>query len=130
MLAGDAAGTVDPITGEGIAWAITTGHLAALAAAAALAAGDPASAARRHGRAMAPVRGELFRARLLAQVLHRPLLQARCHALLAAQPRLQARFLALLAGDIDYADLGLRSLWRLAAGLAGGARVDAPRPRA
>lgn len=118
MLAGDAAGCVDPITGEGIAWAMETGHLAARAAIAALAAGDPASAAPRHWQAMARVRGELCRARMLSQILHRPSFQARCHRLLTAQPRLQARFLALLAGQIDYADLGLRSLWRILRGLA------------
>ncbi|QYK43649.1 MAG: geranylgeranyl reductase family protein [Paracoccaceae bacterium] len=118
MLAGDAAGCVDPITGEGIAWAMETGHLAGLAAVQALASGDPASAAARHWRAMGHARGELMRARLLSQVLHRPPFQARCHRLLAAQPRLQARFLSLLAGQMDYADLGFRSVWRLVRGLA------------
>ncbi|MFN4160004.1 MAG: geranylgeranyl reductase family protein [Gemmobacter sp.] len=117
LLAGDACGAVDPITGEGLAWAMETGHLAGRAAAEALAAGDPASAAARHWRAIAHVRRELARARMLSAVVHRPPLQARCHRLLGAQPRLQARFLALLAGRMDYADIGLRSLWRLVRGL-------------
>lgn len=118
LLAGDAAGAVDPVTGEGIAWAIDSGHRAGLAAVQALAAGDPARAADLHWRAMARMRGELVRARLLAQVVHRPWLQARCHDLLAARPGLQKRFLDLLAGRMDYADLGLRSLMRIALGLA------------
>jgi flavin-dependent dehydrogenase len=117
LLAGDAAGTVDPVTGEGIAWAIDGGHRAGLAAVAALAAGRPERAAALHWRATARMRRELARARWLAQVVHRPGLQARCHDLLAARPGLQRRFLDLLAGRMDYADLSAASLWRIAAGL-------------
>jgi menaquinone-9 beta-reductase len=118
LLAGDAAGCVDPVTGEGIAWAMETGQLAGQAAVAAIGAGDPHSAAARHWQAMSMVRKEMARARLLAQIVHSPAIQRRCHRLLATSPRLQARFLALLAGQMDYADLGLRSLWRILRGLA------------
>ncbi|HMO71812.1 MAG TPA: geranylgeranyl reductase family protein [Paracoccaceae bacterium] len=118
LLAGDAAGCVDPVTGEGIAWAIDSGHRAGLAAIGALAAGAPATAAALHWRGMARMRGELRRARLLAQLVHRPWLQARCHDLLTGRPGLQRRFLDLLAGRMDYADLSPRSLWRIALGLA------------
>lgn len=117
LLAGDAAGCVDPVTGEGIAWAMETGHLAGRAAIAAVGAGDPATAAARHWQGMAKVRTEMARARLLARVVHSPVLQRRCHRLLAASPRLQGRFMALLAGQMDYADLGLGSLWRIMRGL-------------
>jgi len=44
LLAGDAAALVDPLTGEGIWYALESGRLAGLAAVAALDAGDPASA--------------------------------------------------------------------------------------
>ena len=44
LLAGDAAGLVNPMTGEGIYYAVATGMLAGRAAARALAAGTPASA--------------------------------------------------------------------------------------
>jgi menaquinone-9 beta-reductase len=118
LLAGDAAGCVDPVTGEGIAWAMETGHLAGLAAIAAIAAGAPGTAAARHWRTMAMVRKEMARARLLARIVHSPAIQPRCLRMLAASPRLQARFLALLDGQTDYADLGLRSLWRILRGLA------------
>lgn len=117
MLAGDAAGCVDPVTGEGIAWAMETGALAGRAAVAALAAGDPASAAARHWRAMARVRGELRRARFWSHIVHRPGLQARSLRLLERQPRLQARFLDLLAGRLDYADIGAGSVLRVLRGL-------------
>jgi menaquinone-9 beta-reductase len=51
MLAGDAAGLVNPITGEGIYYAVATGLAAGRAAAEALAAGDPATAGARYARA-------------------------------------------------------------------------------
>jgi flavin-dependent dehydrogenase len=50
LLAGDAAGLVNPMTGEGIYYAIATGLSAGRAAAASIAAGDPSSAGARHAR--------------------------------------------------------------------------------
>jgi geranylgeranyl reductase family protein len=46
LLSGDAAGLVEPITGEGIAFAMQSGHFAALACAQSLQAGDPTLAYR------------------------------------------------------------------------------------
>ena len=117
LLAGDAAGTTDPVTGEGLAWAMQSGALAGQAAAAAIVMGRPDHAATLHARAMRPICAELFRARLLARALHHPLLNARFLNLIGGSPRLQRRYLSLLAGEIDYADIGLRSLWRIARGL-------------
>jgi len=51
LLAGDAAGLVEPVTGEGIGFAVASGRLAAAAAADALAHGAPAEAARAYTRA-------------------------------------------------------------------------------
>jgi menaquinone-9 beta-reductase len=51
MLAGDAAGLVNPVTGEGIYYAVATGLAAGRAAAEAVLAGDPASAGARYARA-------------------------------------------------------------------------------
>lgn len=48
LLAGDAAGLINPLTGEGIYYAVATGVLAGRAAVAALRAGNPVSAGRRH----------------------------------------------------------------------------------
>jgi flavin-dependent dehydrogenase len=50
LLAGDAAGLVNPMTGEGIYYAVVTGIEAGRAAAHALAAADPGSAGRRYAR--------------------------------------------------------------------------------
>jgi geranylgeranyl reductase family protein len=51
LLAGDAAGLVNPMTGEGIYYAVATGLAAGRAAAEALRAGAPESAGARHARA-------------------------------------------------------------------------------
>ena len=50
LLVGDAAGLVNPMTGEGIYYAVATGSLAGRAAARALADGSPTSAAALHRR--------------------------------------------------------------------------------
>ena len=50
LLAGDAAGLVNPMTGEGIYYAVATGVLAGRAAARAVAAGMPAAAGRAYRR--------------------------------------------------------------------------------
>jgi geranylgeranyl reductase family protein len=52
LLAGDAAGLVNPMTGEGIYYAVASGVLAGRAVAEALAAGEPETAGSRHRAAM------------------------------------------------------------------------------
>jgi geranylgeranyl reductase family protein len=117
LLAGDAAGLVDPVTGEGIAWAMRSGQLAARAAAAALAASAPDSALVRYATALRPVLTELGRARTLRSILYQPRLRPAVLRLIACEPVLQRRYLALLSGELDYADLGWRAAPRLAAKL-------------
>lgn len=114
LLAGDAAGLVDPLTGEGIAHAILSGRQAAEAAAEALAAGAPAGALPRYREALAPLHGELRQARTLARLLFgRPSHGAMLH-IITARPSMQRRMLALLSGDVDYADIRRGFLLRLA----------------
>jgi geranylgeranyl reductase family protein len=55
LLAGDAAGLVNPMTGEGIYYAVATGLAAGRAAAEALAAGLPAGAGSRYAAAVGPL---------------------------------------------------------------------------
>jgi geranylgeranyl reductase family protein len=55
LLAGDAAGLVNPMTGEGIYYAVATGLAAGRAAAEALAAGLPSSAGSRYASAIGPL---------------------------------------------------------------------------
>lgn len=114
LLVGDAAGFVDPITGEGIAWAVKSVQLAAEAAAEAIAAGAPEAAMAGYARRLRPVQAELRRARVLARLIYHPLLQQRFIGLLAGSERLQRRYFDLLAGKMDYADLTLASFARLA----------------
>jgi geranylgeranyl reductase family protein len=60
LLAGDAAGLVNPMTGEGIYYAVLTGLLAGRAAAAAIRHGRATTAGRRYRRAVGPaLRGHL-----------------------------------------------------------------------
>lgn len=61
LLVGDAAGLVNPVTGEGIYYAVATGVLAGRAAAAAVAAGDEDGAGRRHRRAVRDLLGRHLR---------------------------------------------------------------------
>lgn len=116
LLAGDAAGLVDPLTGEGIAWAIHSGALAARAAAAALASGRPETAAAQYLPQIRPLQDEIARARRIVRLVQHPWLRGRFHAALARNPNLQRRFMALLAGEIDYKDT---SLLRMAARMTG-----------
>ncbi len=113
LLAGDAAGLVDPITGEGIAWAMRSGQLAALAAAGAIAAGRPEQALARYRRSLRPVQSELSRARVLRAMIYHPWLNPAFLRFVERSPGLQRRYLDLLSGDLDYADLGWRALPRL-----------------
>jgi geranylgeranyl reductase family protein len=70
LLAGDAAGLVDPLTAEGISYALQSGSLAGCAIAEA--AGDPARAARLYARAVArEILPELQLARACAALLYR-----------------------------------------------------------
>ena len=71
VLVGDAAGLVNPMTGEGIFYAVATGVAAGRAAAEAIAAGDPASAGRRFARATRPLLATHLRHTALASRLCR-----------------------------------------------------------
>jgi flavin-dependent dehydrogenase len=61
LLVGDAAGLVNPVTGEGIYYAVATGVLAGRASAAAIAAGSELDAGRRHRLAVRALLGSHLR---------------------------------------------------------------------
>ncbi len=61
LLVGDAAGLVNPVTGEGIYYAVATGVLAGRAAAAAVRDGNEAEAGRRHRQAVRALLGRHLR---------------------------------------------------------------------
>jgi geranylgeranyl reductase family protein len=113
LLAGDAAGVADPVTGEGISAAIESGTLAARA----ILGGDPASLAVRYERALAPLRREARIGRVLARLLYeRPYVRRfvfRRHG-----QTLTEAMTAVLMGDRTYSGfLGRAKTWALLLGL-------------
>lgn len=102
LLAGDAAGLVDPITGEGIGHAIASGRLATEAVAAALAAGAPESALHRYKEALNPIHHGLRHARLLRPLVFSGALSPLFLRIFRDSRSTRQRYMALLAGDIEY----------------------------
>jgi len=112
LTAGDAAGLVNPLTGEGIYYAVATGALAGLIVGEALTAGDDVDAGRRYRHATRELLGAHLRHTWLT-------------ARLARRPLIVDAGIAAAAGDAavfdDLVDLGLgdgRVTRRLAVGLA------------
>jgi len=108
-LVGDASGSVDAITGQGLSLAFQQAH----ALAAALEAEDLAHYQAAHRRL---VRRPALMARLMLALAGRPVLQRRVLRILAQEPRLFARMLAAHVGSasaVDCAVNGLHLGWRL-----------------
>lgn len=126
LLAGDAAGLVNPMTGEGIYYAVATGILAGRAAARAVLAGSPAGAGAAHRTSVR---------RLLAQHLRHTSVAARLStvpAVVDAGIRAAARHQQVF-DDLVEIGLGQGTITpRLAGGLLAGlaARRRAPHPLA
>ena len=109
VLVGDAAGYVDPLTGEGIYFALFTARSAAAAVASALHSPATAAAARRryeHERA-AELGPRLFTSRLLQRGLRHPWLVRTFVRALRRWPRL-ADLVVTMSGDTIHP----RELWR------------------
>ncbi|MGI3165183.1 geranylgeranyl reductase family protein [Pseudooceanicola sp. 200-1SW] len=122
LLAGDAAGLVDPITGEGIAYAMKSGQLAARAAARALAAGAPATALARYRAALRPIHRAIRQARAIRLLLFAPLFRPAFLSAFRRSGHLRQLYMRLLAGEIEYPDMARAVLRRLPAFLAGAVR--------
>ncbi|MEM6579395.1 MAG: geranylgeranyl reductase family protein [Pseudomonadota bacterium] len=117
LLAGDAAGLVDPITGEGIGHAIQSGALAAGAAARALREGQPHLAARYHTSATRPIRQAIRQARMLRPLIFAPRLQPFFARTFRESTRLKQDYMRLLSGDTEYPDILFRTSKRLPSAL-------------
>lgn len=102
LLAGDAAGLVDAITGEGIAHAMQSGHLAAQSATGALADGAPDTAYPRYQRALGPIHRSLRQARLWRLMIFPAAMTEVFQAAFRRGSTLQTKYLELLAGEIEY----------------------------
>lgn len=113
LLAGDAAGLVDPITGEGIAWALKSGQLAAESVIEALASAGPDAALPAYRRRLSYIHRELDAARRIRALIYARPFRNVFPATLERHPALTTAYLRLLAGDRDYADLGPRVMLRI-----------------
>lgn len=114
LLTGDAAGLVDPMTGEGIGWAMRSGQLAAEAALAAFAESRPERALEHYTRLLKPVQFEIDRAHRLHRIIYAKPMRAAAARFIASNQGLQRAYLKLLAGERDYKDLSPGSIVRLA----------------
>jgi flavin-dependent dehydrogenase len=117
LLAGDAAGLVDPITGEGIAHAMKSGAEAAQACIEALATGRPDRALPLYRRRIEPVHAALRNANLLRPVLFNPFMRPAFVRGFRQSRRLRRDYLAMLDGQTDYGPI-LRGMIPRLPGLA------------
>lgn len=113
LLAGDAAGLVDPITGEGLAHAIDSGRMAAEAATAALAEDRPETALPLYRKSLGPIHGALRHARALRLVIYAPPLKAGFIRAFRDSRTLRHDYLRMLGGQREYADIMAALLRRL-----------------
>jgi geranylgeranyl reductase family protein len=113
LLVGDAAGLVDPVTGEGIAYAMQSGAAAASAAAAALAKGCPGTALPNYRRALRPVHRALRMACWLRPLIYGAWMRPLFLRAFAASSVLKGAYLRLLAGQTEYPALCLLALRRM-----------------
>ncbi|MGK7651907.1 geranylgeranyl reductase family protein [Roseovarius sp. B08] len=113
LLAGDAAGLVDPITGEGIGYAIHSGALAAEAAKIALDQGDTRRALPLYTSATKPIRRSIAQARLLRPLIFSARLQPFFARTFATSTTLKRDYMHLLSGEMEYPALLRRTVLRL-----------------
>ena len=113
LLAGDAAGLVDPITGEGIALAMESGASAAQAVARALADNTPASALSHYKKAVKPIHKSLDQARIWRMIMFPKATEGYFKKAFERGSSLQMKYLQLLAGEAEYADLRMALLRRI-----------------
>ncbi|MCH2093983.1 MAG: geranylgeranyl reductase family protein [Rhodobacteraceae bacterium] len=112
LLAGDAAGLVDPITGEGIAYAMKSGQLAALATQEALRIGKPDTVLGLYTRSMRPIHRALRQARLIRPLMFQPFLRDGFVAGFRRSTRLRRDYMRLLAGETEYGPITRAALAR------------------
>lgn len=113
LLAGDAAGFVDPITGEGIGYAIQSGALAGRAAAQAVATHAPDAAFSHYLPATRPIRTALHCARILRPLIFAAPMKPFFASTFRASKTLKRDYMRLLAGETEYPSLVARAFLRV-----------------
>jgi geranylgeranyl reductase family protein len=102
VLAGDAAGLVEPVTGEGIAFAMQSGSCAAKAILAAATLGRPASALSLYLPEYSRITKPFYYARIMRRLVFPAPTQPIFLRALERSRTVATRYLDLLAGEIDY----------------------------
>jgi geranylgeranyl reductase family protein len=129
LLAGDAAGLVDPITGEGIAYAMESGALAAEAAAQAIAEGRPSRALGRYRRGLRPIHRSLRIAARLRPIIFSDRFGATFgRAFSGGGGTVRRAYMRMLAGQTEYPALLALILRRVPALVWARARRGRSRP--
>ena len=105
LLCGDAAGFVDPITGEGIGYAIESGAAAGVAIAEALAARRPDAAYAAYAKATAPIRAAMRQARGWRLLIFSHPAKGLFAKAFGRARILRQGYLDIMAGAKDYDDL-------------------------
>ena len=104
LLAGDAAGLVEPVTGEGIAFAMLSGKYAAEAILQAASSGDPDSALDFYLLEYQRIVALLRQAKWMRYLLFPALSEKLFVRVLSRSQTVIKKYMDLLAGDIDYTD--------------------------
>lgn len=113
ILAGDAAGLVDPITGEGIAFALRSGQFAAEAAAESLKPGISGSALAIYKRKLKEIHRSLNIARLIRPILSRPSGERAFEYMFTHSVTLKRQYMQLLGGELEYPTILKRVIRKL-----------------
>jgi len=102
LLCGDAAGVVEPITGEGIAYAMQSGYLAARAIIEAADRRQPATACRHYAAGYASIAGSLRWANALRYLIFPKWSESLFVSLLPKTHSVPRKHLDLMAADLEY----------------------------
>jgi flavin-dependent dehydrogenase len=117
LLTGDAAGFVDPITGEGIAYALGSGRMAADAAARAIREDRAEEAAHIYRGETRQIRMSLAIARVLRPIVFSDAMAPLFAKSFAGSRKVKQAYMHMLAGDLEYPAL----LWLVIRRLPGAA---------
>ena len=104
LLAGDAAGFVEPVSGEGIAYAMQSGYLAAQAVFECIKTGNPKTALGIYRKKSRVITRDIQTAKLLRVLLFSPLLHKWFIRVLPKTHSLVHKHIELLSDEISYTD--------------------------
>lgn len=105
VVCGDAAGLVDPVTGEGIAYAMKSGQIAAEVARRCLADGMPGEAARQLRAAYRPIHRSIWMANRIRALIYRPAFEPTFVRAFRGSAVIKLKYMQILSGQAEYGDL-------------------------